>query len=169
MGAMQERQFLMRTAVSHMFCDCDPEYCRHPSQERQLKEAQAASRDKAEAVAAEMDAMRENALAAALAEARHSLAALQRQHEAGQNSLAELQVPHSTLPLLSCWPGILSSDMKQSVGTGCFLTVHTRSRNVQGGPPIPLIRAWQAVAAAWQMDFPVKMRSKKMGCEGNGQ
>ena len=48
--------------------------------------------DKAEAVAAEMDAMRENALAAALAEARHSLAALQRQHEAGQKSLAELQV-----------------------------------------------------------------------------
>ncbi|CAL5227002.1 g9892 [Coccomyxa viridis] len=59
--------------------------------ERQLKEAQAASRDRAEAVAAEMDAMRENALAAALAEARHSLAALQRQHEAGQRSLAELQ------------------------------------------------------------------------------
>ena len=48
--------------------------------------------DRAEAVAAEMDAMRENALAAALAEARHSLAALQRQHEAGQKSLAELQV-----------------------------------------------------------------------------
>ena len=63
-------------------------------QERQLKEAQAASRDRAEAVAAEMDAMRENALAAALAEARHSLAALQRQHEAGQRSLAELQVPY---------------------------------------------------------------------------
>ena len=66
----------------------------HALQERQLKEAQAASRDRAEAVAAEMDAMRENALAAALAEARHSLAALQRQHEAGQRSLAELQVPH---------------------------------------------------------------------------
>lgn len=65
-------------------------------QERQLKEAQAASRDRAEAVAAEMDAMRENALAAALAEARHSLAALQRQHEAGQRSLAELQVPPLT-------------------------------------------------------------------------
>ena len=62
-------------------------------QERQLSDAQAASMDKAEAVAAEMDAMRENALAAALAEARHSLAALQRQHEAGQKSLAELQVP----------------------------------------------------------------------------
>jgi hypothetical protein len=43
-------------------------------------------------LAAEMDAMRENALTAALAEARASLAALQRQHEAGQNSLAELQV-----------------------------------------------------------------------------
>ncbi len=67
-------------------------------QERQLKEAQAASRDRAEAVAAEMDAMRENALAAALAEARHSLAALQRQHEAGQRSLAELQVLHSLQP-----------------------------------------------------------------------
>lgn len=39
-----------------------------------------------------MDAMRENALTAALAEARASVAALQRQHEAGQNSLAELQV-----------------------------------------------------------------------------
>ncbi len=61
-------------------------------QERALREAQAASQDRAEAVAAEMDAMRENALAAALAEARHSLAALQRQHEAGQRSLAELQV-----------------------------------------------------------------------------
>ena len=74
----------------------------HMIQERQLKEAQAASRDRAEAVAAEMDAMRENALAAALAEARHSLAALQRQHEAGQRSLAELQVPqsHTTHPML---------------------------------------------------------------------
>ena len=41
--------------------------------------------------------MRENALAAALAEARHSLAALQRQHEAGQRSLAELQVSSCTL------------------------------------------------------------------------
>jgi hypothetical protein len=66
-------------------------------QERALREAQAASRDRAEAVAAEMDAMRENALAAALAEARHSLAALQRQHEAGQRSLAELQVGSCTL------------------------------------------------------------------------
>lgn len=61
-------------------------------QERQLSDAQAACMDRAEAVAAEMDAMRENALAAALAEARHSLAALQRQHEASQKSLAELQV-----------------------------------------------------------------------------
>ncbi len=39
-----------------------------------------------------MDAMRENALAAALAEARASLSALQRQHEAGQRALADLQV-----------------------------------------------------------------------------
>ncbi|KAK9917963.1 hypothetical protein WJX75_000085 [Coccomyxa subellipsoidea] len=59
--------------------------------ERLLEEAKAASADAAGVLAAEMDAMRENALTAALAEARASLAALQRQHEAGQNSLAELQ------------------------------------------------------------------------------
>ena len=61
-------------------------------QERQIGAAHASSMDRAAAWAAEMEAMRENALAAALAEARHSLAALQRQHEAGQKSLAELQV-----------------------------------------------------------------------------
>lgn len=60
-------------------------------QERLLEEARTASADAAGALAAEMDAMREEALAAALAEARASLAALQRQHDAGQSSLAELQ------------------------------------------------------------------------------
>ncbi|CAL8464232.1 g3767 [Coccomyxa elongata] len=59
--------------------------------ERLLEEAKAASADAAGALAAEMDAMRENTLTAALAEARASLAALQRQHEAGQKSIAELQ------------------------------------------------------------------------------
>ncbi len=57
-----------------------------------MEEAKAASADAAGALAAEMDAMRENTLTAALAEARASLAALQRQHEAGQKSIAELQV-----------------------------------------------------------------------------
>lgn len=42
--------------------------------------------------------MRENALAAALAEARASLAALQRQHEAGQRALADLQVRRQQHP-----------------------------------------------------------------------
>ncbi|BDA49351.1 Protein CASP [Coccomyxa sp. Obi] len=59
--------------------------------DRLLEEAKAASADAAGALAAEMDAMRENTLTAALAEARASLAALQRQHEAGQKSIAELQ------------------------------------------------------------------------------
>ena len=88
-------------------------------QERQLKEAQAASRDRAEAVAAEMDAMRENALAAALAEARHSLAALPRQHEAGPTSLAALQVP-----LITSKIGVqmqLRLVSVQSVGSGLYL------------------------------------------------
>lgn len=62
------------------------------SQERLLSEAKAASEDAAGALVKEMDAMREAGLAAALAEARASVAALQRQHEAGQNSIAQLQV-----------------------------------------------------------------------------
>lgn len=66
--------------------------CQTLAQERLLEEAKAASADAAGALVAEMNAMRENALTAALAEARASVAALQRQHEAGQNSLAELQV-----------------------------------------------------------------------------
>jgi hypothetical protein len=56
-----------------------------------VEEARAAAQQASGALAAEVDSARADALEAALGEARASLAALQRQHASGQDSMAALQ------------------------------------------------------------------------------